>query len=259
MHELPLVLFTVLSQIAVGGLLYIHWQDKKENNAPVQVGLGFVTLVALISIIASLFHLGDPLGAYRSIYHLSSSWLSREVLLIGGFFVAVALYLLGQISEAVGRGNAVFGAVACVLGVLGVFSAANIYTLPAYPAWDSPLTMGMFFMTVLAGGLAFGMMCLAHSQASSYTQNNVLIVLLIINAIFAVLFVTGGGEYVQNATMLLGAKIVVGVLLPILLLLMSKKSPSQYINYVFLLVLVGELIGRIMFYDCSVPLGMPNF
>ena len=69
--ELPLVLFTVLSQAAVGMVLMNavrgfagYDEGRARNEWALVLGLMGVRLAA------SLFHLGHPLEAYRALAHL---------------------------------------------------------------------------------------------------------------------------------------------------------------------------------------------
>ena len=63
MHDLPLVIFTVLSQLAIGGFVTLWWFDRKNKTITRSTGLIIsCSLVVLggIAVLVSLFHLGQP-------------------------------------------------------------------------------------------------------------------------------------------------------------------------------------------------------
>jgi len=93
--EIPLILFTVFGQAAVG--LTVLSTALSINGSSSQVlNSALIPLTALILLImafgASIFHLGDPLGSIRSLTNLKASWLSREILLFGLY--NLLLYLI---------------------------------------------------------------------------------------------------------------------------------------------------------------------
>ena len=78
--EIPLILFTVLGQAAVGMTVLSTALSINGSNPPI-IHSTLIPLTALILLIlafgASLFHLGDPWGSIRSLTNLKLSWLSR--------------------------------------------------------------------------------------------------------------------------------------------------------------------------------------
>ncbi|WP_260472012.1 DmsC/YnfH family molybdoenzyme membrane anchor subunit [Bacillus salinus] len=73
-EEWPLILFTLLSQLAVGTYIFIVIIRSLNKNIDRQLsinvtkqGLFLVGPVMFIALILSVFHLGTPLGAYRAL------------------------------------------------------------------------------------------------------------------------------------------------------------------------------------------------
>ena len=80
--NVALVLFTVLSQLAVGTLVTLWLIDTLGNRVSMATGkfLSF-TIVGItgVSLLSTLFHLGQPLQSFMAISNLGTSWLSREI------------------------------------------------------------------------------------------------------------------------------------------------------------------------------------
>ncbi|MBG3875813.1 molybdopterin-containing oxidoreductase membrane anchor subunit, partial [Desulfovibrio oxamicus] len=105
--ELPLVLFTVLSQAVVGMALLLAVRScgcagGACATTPTTAGTGgdapgnrtewlTATIVMGVALLASLFHLGHPEGAVRTLAHLEKAWLSREILAFGAFAALLAV------------------------------------------------------------------------------------------------------------------------------------------------------------------------
>jgi formate dehydrogenase iron-sulfur subunit len=84
----PLVFMLVLSQASVGITCVAAFARDSFQFLTLALALG------VVSIIASIFHLGRPLGAWRFFLGLRRSWLSREILMFS-VFVPVLMTLVG--------------------------------------------------------------------------------------------------------------------------------------------------------------------
>ena len=135
--HLSLVFMTTLIQSAVGSLVAV----LLFHNATTTL----LTLLLAITIVAlniSVFHLGRPAYAWRALKMWRRSWLSREVLLFGLFFVALAACTIA--SWAVGLHVILpslsllpgLCVIAMLLGIAGTIASAFIYLVPARPAWN---------------------------------------------------------------------------------------------------------------------------
>lgn len=168
--DAPLVLFTLLAQNAVGlfvtaGLLQVLASRLVSPQAAAWLAGGVqdqVRLVSLVlagaSMLASLFHLGSPYNAYRALANLRTSWLSREILCMLGFFAALGV---AHVSYRKGLGPAALRSAldwaAGLWGLALVYSMARVYRLHTVPGWNRSTTPGQFFAsTFLLGGLLAG-------------------------------------------------------------------------------------------------------
>jgi anaerobic dimethyl sulfoxide reductase subunit C len=166
-HDLPMVIFTVVSQMSVGtfialGVLQLvlgRRHDAKTVErivAPVLYAIGPVLVFALL---VSMLHMGDLLHTFNVIRHFDSSWLTREIL----FGVSFAAFgFLFALMEWFGKGSFMLRQViAWFTGLLGigllVAESMVYYTLVTVPAWHSWMVPFSFFATAaLLGTLAVG-------------------------------------------------------------------------------------------------------
>lgn len=137
-HELPLVAFTLLAQMAAG-LAVLSLAFK---TAPLSILLTIGALLGVSGMI-SFLHLGRKRNAWRVLAHLSKSWLSREVLMAllfaASWAAAIGTHLLHLASPVKWL---------MALSAIGlVHSMARVYRLHAVPAWDTPRTNLAFFLS----------------------------------------------------------------------------------------------------------------
>ena len=165
-REWALIAFTILSQMSIGAFVVlgiVHFfatrkaglveADRLSNYALLAIG---PTLV--LGLIASLFHLGNPLNAPQAIANLGSSWLSREIFFITAFGVVGAVFALMQWRKLGTPGiRSAVAWLAALLGLAQVYSMAMVYMLPTQPYWNTAATLLAFFATTfLLGALAVG-------------------------------------------------------------------------------------------------------
>lgn len=131
-----LVFMTTMVQAVVGALsvmLFAHAMDT--------VSLTLLAVLTAIALNISVFHLGRPAYAWRALKMWRRSWLSREVLLFGLFFLSIGACTAASWANTLGILHnpavmPVLGAVAAFLGVAGTLASAYIYLVPARPSWN---------------------------------------------------------------------------------------------------------------------------
>ena len=184
--EVPLICFTVLAPAAAGASLFA---------LPLSGGWALAAVVVLMvtaGMLASIAHLARPLRAPRSLAHLGSSWLSREILAVSAFWALAALWLVCELGGALALGGAVgaasaggaagepvagalaagggaaggaaatvfpwpaaargFHIAAVVVGIVLLWVIARAYRVHGQPAWDGSDT----FWELAAGALGSG-------------------------------------------------------------------------------------------------------
>lgn len=165
-QEWALIVFTILSQMAVGSFIVlgiVHFfarraQDTEAADLLSDRALLAIGPILMLAMLASLLHLGNVLKAPSAVINVESSWLSREILsavlftALGGVF---AIMQWRKIASFALRN--VVALLAAVAGIALVFSMSMVYMLPSQPTWNSLFTpLSFFITTVLLGLFAVG-------------------------------------------------------------------------------------------------------
>lgn len=152
MHPAPsVIVFTVLSGAGFGFLACLAVGLLPVAGWPAFFIWGFGYALAVIGLLASTFHLGNPQRALLAFTQWRSSWLSRE-----GWAAVLALLVLAPmaLSDWLALGwPRVIGWVAAALCIATVLCTSMIYaqlkTVPRWNHWSTPAT---FFAFAAAGG-----------------------------------------------------------------------------------------------------------
>lgn len=169
MHELPMILFTVLAQMSVGAFVVLGvvnlsarigrrygTQEIDELSDPAVLAVG-ATLV--LGLGASMFHMNDVFNVLNVFRHLQTSWLSREIVAGMAFAGSGFLYAALQVFRIGSpRLREVLAFVTAILGVVLVVCMSMVYmSLVTVPAWNTWLTLARFATTaLLLGSFALG-------------------------------------------------------------------------------------------------------
>jgi len=158
----PLVFMLTFAPMAVGCFGFIAALPIPGFSAAI-TGL----TAALVGLTASIFHLGQPLRAWRVFLGLRRSWLSREAVIFAGWFGLAALFTLERILartsinahlfpgaiwikfavETAHRHDSAFAATVAAIGAIGLFCSAMIYVDTNRPFWKATQTFPRFFGT----------------------------------------------------------------------------------------------------------------
>lgn len=151
MHELPLILFTLLLQCSVGitiGLAITHRRAVAAGDVrrtmlwPLVISF----ILAAIGLTASTLHLGYPLNAFNALRHVASSWLSREIVFASFYLAALGLSVVVAFIRKPGWQFLLW--LAALLGAVDVFCMAQIYIHTGVISWQHVNTLVMFAGTV---------------------------------------------------------------------------------------------------------------
>ena len=166
LREFALITFSILAQLSVGSFLVlgvVHFfamrkAGVEEADRLSDRALLAIWLTLLLGLAASLFHLGNPLNAYRAVGNLGTTWLSREIAsgvvfaALGGLFALMQWRKLGSFEL-----RNLVAVAAGLVGLFLVYSMSMVYMLPAEPGWNVITTPFSFFTTTfLLGVLAMG-------------------------------------------------------------------------------------------------------
>ena len=112
-----------------------------------------VVPIMALALVASLFHLGKLLHVIGAVPNLGTSWMSREVVSAIIFIIAAAIYTFLQWRKMGGVDlRKVIGWVAAALGLVYIFCMSMTYMLPTQPAWNTLVTPISFFVSALLLG-----------------------------------------------------------------------------------------------------------
>ena len=140
----PLVFMLMLTQAGIGLLA------GGRPSFPVTL---LAATLFFAGMAASVFHLGQPLKAWRFFLGLRTSWLSREILAFSLFApIPLALAALPFLPDFPLKSSLALGTshLALPLGLFAVFTSVMIYHDTRRTSWRFPLTAIRFFGTVLS-------------------------------------------------------------------------------------------------------------
>lgn len=303
-RQLSLITFTILTQMSVGSFLIlglVHFfvarkADMEQADRMSDRALLAIGPVVVLAMIASLFHLGNPVNAPRAVTNLGTSWLSREILFTVVFVVLGGLFALMQWRKMASFAvRNVIAWLATAVGLVLVFSMSQIYMLETQPAWNSWATVVSFFATTLLLGLLAMGTALVVNYAYVKRQDSdcaevqcallrdtlrwiavtavlVLGVELVVAPVYLATLAAGNAAAQESARMmiedfgvLLGLRLglaFIGAGVFSFFLYQNASSPGRerimgnLVYAAFAFVFVSEVLGRFLFYATRVSIGI---
>ncbi len=303
-REWALIAFTILTQMSVGAfvVLGVLWQyafrktgEQEADRLSDRILVAVVAVLGL-GIVASLFHLGNPLNAPKAFTNIASSWLSREILL-GVVFSAVAILFVGLQWFKVGTSKMrnTVAVVAAVIGIVFVYIQSRVYMISTQPSWNTLATPISFFTTaMLLGVLAIGTAVIAnyafitrkepgcgdiqcdllHDALKGVALASIVLVgvQLIVIALNIASLANSSAEALESVHLMVGSfnlglvlRLVLGFIgAGILGVFLYQTATNQgkektlgYLAYsAFILVLIAEVSGRMLFYATQFQIGI---
>lgn len=288
----PLVVMLILTQLSAGAF-GLAWFGERAFGCRVGSSLTqalFATAVAVLAMVASVFHLGRPWLAYRGVLGWRTSWLSREAIafalfaaLVMGWGALGAATLLPDFRYRIpllGIAPAVRLA-AVFAGALGVFCSVMVYVATRREQW-SPMRTGTAFFgtTLLLGGAAILMAAYAHPISETLSPVRRLLWLIVSTAGVkialesAVLFHfrdRGTSAKKRMAKVMLGELAFIttarfcllalgGLVLPSVLaeVLLTDNAARMLSIAMFVLLFASEFMERYLFFRAAPPSRMPG-
>ncbi len=162
-REWALPVYTILMQMAVGGLLVL-WVirclarskfKEEELDRMTQNPILVITVTGLLAMLGSHFHLSKPFHSFLAVLNIGTSWLSREILFTVLFFLSIALlWYLSRYQIRRLRLILLLGWVGILFGLTVVYCMARIYMLPTQVVWNSlSMILSFYATTLLLGGM----------------------------------------------------------------------------------------------------------
>ena len=197
-----MIFFTTLAGAGQGLMLALVGLDLAARAGLVTtpstksfvIGAGLVLLLCGVGLVASVFHLGRPMRAWRAVAMWRTSWLSREVIVLPLFMAMVFVWGLAQ---SLGAPTVVPGVLAALLALLLFLCTGMIYAAVAViREWATPLTPLNFALLGMASGLS---LCAALAGLGGSTKAPTLALLAL--AATAVAALMRGASFWRNATL----------------------------------------------------------
>jgi len=183
----PLALMLVFTQVAIGAigvdaLLGALPSGPGAGSIASAISITAATAIGLAGLTASIAHLGRPQWAFRALLGLRTSWMSREIVVLGGFAgLLVSSFALGWIDWAIEAGllsaspgalwtqlaglKPLFVGLTSGVGLLGLFCSIQIYAVTGRPLWRFDRTARRFVVTAAWAGVAVAHLGLAVGAA----------------------------------------------------------------------------------------------
>ena len=278
-HEWPLMIFTVFGQCVVGGFIVLALALMKGGLRPdaqqrvVACMLGLWVLMG-IGFIASMLHLGSPMRAFNSLNRIGASALSNEIASGSLFFAVGGIgWLMATLKKMPSALRTLWLIVTMVLGVVFVWMMVRVYnTIDTIPTWYSLWTPLGFFLTLFLGGPLLGYLLLRVAGVDGWAMRLLPAISLFALVVSAIMAVMQGAELatihssVQQASALvpdygsLMAWRIAALALALCCWVVPQVKGYQpavpLLSVAFILLLVGELIGRGVFYGLHMTVGM---
>src|SRR6266498_283252 len=256
-EELPLMIFTLLTQMAVGGLWAMTWMFALLWSL-VQFDATWLRLLpsTLIGIsvgagmIASFAHLGTKKNAWRLLSNWRRSSLSKEILF-------TILFALGWLSTALEilimhRSTFEVTAITLIFGLGLIYNMSQVYRLRAAPGWNNWRTNVSFMVSALLLGISVMAPVLTHESnltriklpSTQWTTIGTSILILLLAQLALI-----PKQYFRNQNVM--------ARLGLILLALTATAASLFVPTVqlsliaipiFVIIFSEEAIGRWVFY-----------
>lgn len=277
-HEWPLMVFTVLGQCVAGGFIVMALalltgvSDRAQQK---RVHWTMIVLWVLMGIgfMASVLHLGSPLRSFNSLNRIGESALSNEIasgslfFAVGGFWWLITV--LGKMPQALGK---IWMVLTMILGVFFVWMMCKVYLIDTVPTWYSAYTPLSFFLTMFIGGPLLGYLLLSVAGVTGWGMRLLPAISLLAVVISSVVVMLQGMDLATIHSSITQASALVsqyGALMSWRLLVLALalacwiipqlkggQANPAVLTFAFVLVIVGELIGRGVFYGLHMTVGM---
>jgi formate dehydrogenase iron-sulfur subunit len=164
----PLIVMLVLTQMAAGlsGILAaLSFSDQTAFRTIVASASVAIPALLISGLVASVLHLGRPLGAWRAWLGLRTSWMSREIVAFAAYSgLALALTILALLPPASShfapsvQQNLLLqmARMTAAIGLFSIACSAMIYIDTRRQSWAWSQVIPKFFGTMIVTGLFGG-------------------------------------------------------------------------------------------------------
>ncbi|GKX59802.1 dimethyl sulfoxide reductase anchor subunit family protein [Leminorella grimontii] len=282
MHEWPLVIFTLLMQLAIGCVVTVWYcqtfalsgMDGDKRLAVARPAILCALVIGAIGLLASMTHLGNPMHALYTLSHVASSWMSREILFTA-LFMAL-LFLTAVVVLVKKKVPTALLALTALAGVADIFVMSAIYDNSRFILWQGWGTYAGFYGSALMMGSLLGALCmqsplrrLAEGDDAGLTVSllrlfivGILLATLAVIAMLAVatsgltsslsVGITSTAAAANVEALTIGRYVLLAVALLLTVNYAVKKRqalPGGLLSLALVVTVVGELLGRYAFFS----------
>ncbi len=264
-----------------------------EADRMTDIPMFMVVPIMGLALLASLLHLNNLVNVVKAVPNLGSSWLSREVVIAVAFVVVAVVYAFLQWRK-IGSNSLrnVIGWIGAIIGIVLTYAMPMVYMLRTVPVWNTPITVITFCVTALLLGTLGAAAALAVNyfiiqkqdlKASSkrlellreVVQSTTIAAIILLGVEFLVLplyMAYLGAAAMESLKLMMGTY---GLVLVIRLLLVfggagvlatylfrtassagKERLMATLVYSAFVMVLVGEVMGRFLFYATNLRVGL---
>lgn len=251
--EIPLIVFTLFAQMAIGSFAAIFLIFLGSFHKPTTAQMMIIPLLAVcssigIALISSFFHLKTPKNAWRAIFHLRKSWLSREIL----FTLAFAGLLVPQVIVSTSRAGfstmeIIISPLTFFCGLAALFCMQRVYQLRSMPAWNSVRTLLEFSLSSVVLGCWLTGTFLPQGASPNIPVWIAIVGILAFSASIFISFTNPGLENKSLRNWRVGL-LLAGLVVGMALVLWPSATWTVGSVLVFIIAFAEETIGRWLFY-----------
>ncbi len=255
-----------------------------------------IAFTAAVAMGGAHFHLSKPFHSFLAVLNFKTSWLSREIVFTALFFLTTmsVVYLI-YFQTHRRRLITGLGWLAILFGIILIYCMARIYLIPTQVAWNSTSVIVSFYVTsLMLGGMTIASLLMLDLKFSeiknaedvelrtrvichSYSGLSALNVILVV-ASFVIVYIQirllAQGDLIAVTSL----SLIVDLYLPLFLLRLISliyasgslvfavlrmyrrhSTPQSLMMPVYLsclMILVGEIIGRFLFYATHIRVGI---
>lgn len=255
-----------------------------------------IAITSFVAMGGAHFHLSKPFHSFLAVLNFRSSWLSREIVFSVLFFLSTISVLYLTHFQTRHRTLIIgIGWLAILFGGILIYCMARIYLIPTQVAWNSDTVIFSFYTTTLMLGcmaiptlmvldLKFAEITKADDvdlrsqvilySSSGLTTMTIALVILSLAIIFIQIRLLAQGDLIARTSLSLLIELYLPLFLLRLMLLIVASFALMYavvkmyrMHFVpqslmmpvylsCLLILVGEIIGRFLFYATHIRMGL---
>jgi DMSO reductase anchor subunit len=284
--EPSLTFFTVILQFTVGAyvtLLAVNYFLPTLKGF-ISMPLSTLWVAALIGLLSSVVHGKNPRSFLFIPTSIKSSYLSREVVLLGLFTLLLILYPIRNLLLPEQTTNAIHDYISLLTGVLGVAAMVGIYMVPSRPCWRHLYTPFSFMLPAATSGPIFALLTLGAASNQIIQTTPLGIVTAVLVASLSTIDVLAYSRYrdylaaqgsetrscfakLETKRTAYGLKITLRLLTATLCItslplssILSVRAWLSYSAICLALILTAELVSRGLFYlSVGAPVGEERF